>query len=94
MRIEAYTQVQQLYKTNKAAKTAKAESVSQKDAVEISSIGKDYQIAKKAVSETADIRESKLASLKADIQAGTYHVSGNSFAEKVIAKYDEQAGLL
>ncbi len=94
MRIEAYTQVQQLYNTNKAAKTTKAGNTSRKDAVEISSIGKDIQTAKKAVNDSADIREDVTAPIKASINAGTYSVSGESFAEKLLAKYNDQASLV
>lgn len=88
MRIEAYTQVQQLYNTNKKTNVASTTSTSKKDAVEISSIGKDFQTVKKAVSETPDIREDVTAPIKASIDAGTYQVSGESFAQKLMEKYE------
>ena len=57
MRIEAYTQVQQIYGANKSSKTSKTSQTSYgRDAVEISSFGRDIQIAKSAVSEASDIR--------------------------------------
>ena len=89
MRIEAYTQVQQLYKSDKSAKATKTASTGRQDQVEISSIGKDFQTVKKAVAESADIREERTAPIKASINAGTYQVSGEKFADKLIAKYDE-----
>lgn len=49
MRIEAYTQVQQLYQNRKVTKTQQAGSVSHADQVQISSLGKDIQTAKAAV---------------------------------------------
>lgn len=89
MRIQAYTQVQQLYNTQKNKKTSSTTTVSsKKDALELSSIGKELQIAKKAVSEASDIREDVTAPIKAQIQNGTYEVSGESFAQKLIAKYN------
>ena len=93
MRIEAYTQIQQIYGTNKSNKTSKAAQVSSgRDAVEISSIGKDIQTAKSAVNEASDIREDKTSALKSSINAGTYNVSGESFADRLIQKYNEANG--
>ena len=92
MKIQAYTQVQQLDSPKKSNRTSSTTTVSgRRDALELSSIGKDIQTAKKAVSESADIRESITAPIKAQIQNGTYEVSGDSFAAKLIAKYNEQA---
>lgn len=93
MRIEAYTQVQQLYNTKKTAKTPIAQSISASDKIQISSIGKDFQTAKAAVDASSDIREDVIAPLKAGIANGTYHVSGESFAEKLLQKYDEISSL-
>ncbi|MBQ8597506.1 MAG: flagellar biosynthesis anti-sigma factor FlgM [Lachnospiraceae bacterium] len=89
MRIAAYTQVQQLYNTKKATKTQVASRVSFSDQVQISSIGKDIQTAKQAVANSSDIREDVTAPIKAQIQAGTYEVSAESFADKLMKKYEE-----
>ena len=65
MRIEAYNQVAQLYKTNKTSNARAAATTSMgRDEVQISSFGRDYQIAKKAVAEASDIREDKVAEMK------------------------------
>lgn len=49
MRIEAYTQVQQIYKTTKADKSQKKAGTGfAGDQLEISSLGKDYQVARKS----------------------------------------------
>ena len=93
MRIEAYSQIQQVYgagKVNRTAKTQKANNVS--DTVKISSIGKDIQIAKQAVKEAPDVREDVTARLKKAIQDGTYDVSGEDFADKLLAKLGESFG--
>lgn len=89
MRIEAYTQVQQLYNTNRTVKTQAKKATSFSDQLQISSVGKDMQTAKAAVADAPDIREEKTAPLKASIQAGTYSVSAESFAEKLLSKYEE-----
>ena len=89
MRIEAYTQVQKLYDTNKAIKAAVGSSVNVSDKLQLSSLGKDIQWAKKAVAESSDVREDVVAPIKARIQSGTYEVSADSFADKLIQKFEE-----
>lgn len=89
MRIEAYTQVQQLYNTKKVNKAETKKNVSFSDKLQISSIGKDIQTAKAAVAASADVREEVTAPLKAQVQAGTYEVSAESFSEKLFKKYEE-----
>jgi negative regulator of flagellin synthesis FlgM len=87
MRVEAYTQVQQVYGTRKTTKTGGASRISSAhDAVEISGIGQNIQAVKKAVSDSPDIREELTAPLKSKIQDGTYDVSGESFADKLLEK--------
>ena len=93
MRIEAYTQVQQTYNTNKTSKSQKSERPSFSDQVQISSFGKDIQTAKQAVANSPDIREEITAPLKASIQSGTYSVSGQKFADKLLEKYNESETL-
>lgn len=89
MRIEAYTQVQKLYDTNKAKKAAVGSSVNVSDKLQLSSLGKDIQWVKKAVAESSDVREDVVAPIKARIQSGTYEVSADSFADKLIQKFEE-----
>lgn len=89
MRIDAYNQVAQIYKTNKAGKVTNASSASSaRDEVQISSFGRDYQIAKQAVQEASDIRTDKVAELKSKVDAGNYHVDNGDFASKLLAKYN------
>lgn len=89
MRIEAYTQVQQLYRTKQVKKTQPSTGTSFADQVQISSFGKDIQTAKAAVAAAPDVRTDKVANLKAQVQNGTYNVSNESFAEKLLQKYEE-----
>ena len=83
MRIEAYTQVQQIYNTRKAAKTETAKKASFADQVQISSKGKDIQTAKQAVNAAEDVT----APIKTAIDNGTYSVDEESFAAKLYNKY-------
>lgn len=89
MRIEAYNQVAQVYKANKAANAPKtARTNASRDEVQISSFGRDYQIAKQAVAEAPDIREDKVAALAAKVKSGNYNVDADAFASKVIERYN------
>lgn len=89
MRIEAYTQVQQLYKAQKTGRsTATTATASVRDQLQISSIGKDIQTAKVALAATPDIREDLTASVKASVQNGTYSVDNSTFAAKLLEKYN------
>lgn len=89
MRIEAYTQVQQIYQSKKVNQTQKANSTSHVDQVQISSFGKEIQAAKAALAGSPDIREELTAPIKAQVQSGTYSVDNTAFAEKLIKKYEE-----
>ena len=89
MRIEAYTQVQQLYNSSKVQKDNAVAKKGATDQVQISSTGLDFQAATMAVKGASDIRLDKVAPLKKAIQDGTYDVSSESFAEKSLQKYEE-----
>ena len=89
MRIEAYTQVQQIYQTNRTAKAEKTAKGSFSDKVQISSKGKDFQTAKQAVAAAPDVREEVTAPIKTAVQNGTYEVSEESFAAKLFERYKE-----
>lgn len=92
MRIEAYTQVQQLYQSQKVKKSQQAggtAQTSQAQMIQISSLGKDFQTAKAAVASAPDIREELTAPIKARIDNGTYQVTAESFADKLLQKFEE-----
>lgn len=89
MRIEAYNQVQQIYNANKPGQVKKTSGTGRSDQVQISNMGKDIQTAKAAVAASPDVREDVTAPIKASIAAGAYEVSAESFAEKLMAKFEE-----
>lgn len=88
MRIDAYAQVQQLYSNNHAQKMQKDIRASVRDQLQISSKGKDIQTAKNAVANATDVRENLVETLKKAVNAGTYEVSGDKFAQKMFERYD------
>ena len=90
MRIEAYTQVQQLYKAQKVKRTQGTQATGYvSDQLHISNIGRDFQVAKTAVANAPDVREDLTAQIKTSIQNGTYAVDNGTFAEKLLQKYEE-----
>ena len=90
MRIDAYNQIAQAYGVQKTYNTQKANKSASmgKDQLSISQTGYSYQVAKTAVSEASDVREDKVAKLKAQIQNGTYSVDPDDFASKLLEKYN------
>ena len=90
MRIDAYNQIAQAYGVQKTYNTQKANKTASmgSDQLSISQTGYSYQVAKTAVSEASDVREDKVAKLKAQIQNGTYSVNPDDFASKLLEKYN------
>ena len=86
MRIDAYMRVNQLYNTNKTNGAAKTDKASKRDALEISSFGSAYHVAKTAVADGTPVRESKVQEIKAQMEAGTYKVSIEDVADKLADK--------
>ena len=85
MRIDAYNAVNQIYQTSqisKAKATAKTSAAS--DKFEISNPARTYQTARTAVSEASDVREDKIADIKARMAAGTYNISSEAVADKIL----------
>ena len=94
MRVGAYNQVSQVYGSQKISKTYNQSAIgstSTLDKVSFSGVGKDMQIAKAALNNVPDVREDKVAALKASIADGSYSVSPESFADKLIAAYQAKS---
>ncbi|NLV92560.1 MAG: flagellar biosynthesis anti-sigma factor FlgM [Firmicutes bacterium] len=58
-----------------------------KDSVDLSTEGKRIQALKQHISQLPTVREEKVAQLKARIQAGTYQVSAEKVAEKMVEEF-------
>lgn len=88
MRIDAYNAISQVYKPTKSYGTKSAGNVQgRRDEVSISSFGRDYQVAKQAVADASDVREDKVAEMKAKY-AGNASVDTGDFADVLLAKYN------
>ena len=94
MRIGAYNQVAQIYGNQQVKKNQNSSQInatSTLDQVSFSTVGKDMQIAKNALSSVPDIRQNRVDELRASIANGTYQVSAESFADKLLAAFDERS---
>lgn len=88
MRIDAYNAVNSVYNSTKPVKKVNSEKkVSKDDTLEISQFGKELHVAKKAISETEDIRIDKVEAIKKQMQEGTYHVSDDALAERILDSF-------
>ncbi|MCR5829779.1 MAG: flagellar biosynthesis anti-sigma factor FlgM [Lachnospiraceae bacterium] len=88
MRIDAMNQVSQLYSSRATKKTDRASGLSFSDSLEISRTGKDMQVAKAAVAAAPDVREDRIAAIKQAIANGTYSVSDEDLANKLLESFD------
>ncbi len=86
MRIDAVKRVSQLYQANSTKKVAKQTKTEKYDSVQISQMGKDYQTAKLAVAATPDVRTDLVNDIKSKLQNGTYDVSMEMLADKLLAR--------
>lgn len=91
MRIDAYNKISQLYQANRASKVEKTENSQALDKLEISQFGKDIQIAKQAVAQSPDIRMDKVNEMKQKMASGTYNVSAEELADKLVESYFDQS---
>ena len=86
MRIDAVNRVSQLYQANSTKKVAKQTRTEKYDSVQISQMGKDFQVAKAAVASTPDVRTDLVNDIKTRMQNGTYDVSMEMLADKLLAE--------
>lgn len=91
MRIDAYSAIGQTYAPTRSQgiKQTGAVSAYAKDELQISSIGKEFQIAKQAVSGAADVREDVVASMKQKYSGNNYDVDPGSFADVLLSKFNQ-----
>lgn len=85
MRVDAYNAVSQVYRSNSVSATKKAKNNQLfSDKLEISQEAKAFKTAKAAVDNAPDIRADKVANIKAQIEAGSYNISSEAVADKIL----------
>lgn len=91
MRVDATNKVNQVYQANNVKKVTMTSSINTSDSLVLSQTGKDIQIAKQAIAQIPDVREDKVNQLKASLASGTYDVSAEELADKLIDNYFDQS---
>lgn len=92
MRISGVNNILNNYNTQKVTQTDNKKKVRGKDVFDISSTAKEYQIAKKALSQSPDIREDKVQDIKRRIETGNYNMNAQEIADKIVDKiFDSKA---
>lgn len=84
MRITGIGNIMDSYQAQKSTPIEKSKKKMGSDVLDISSVAKDYQVAKAAIRKQADVREEKIADIKNRIQSGTYNVSAKEIADKMV----------
>lgn len=85
MRIDAYNAVSQIYQSCSMSVAKKSEAYkSSNDKLEFSQTAKSYQTAKAAVRSAEDARADKVARIKAQMEAGTYYISSEMIADRIL----------
>lgn len=72
-------------KTSSSLKTGKTEE--KKDIVALSDQAKDYQALSKILTDVPDVRSDVVSSVKAKYESGSYHVSSDDIATKLVNKW-------
>jgi len=84
MRIDAFSAISGVYNSKGTFKANNVNKPSFSDSLEISRTGHDFQVAKNAVNSAPDVREDKVADVKALMSAGNYYVSSQDLAQKLV----------
>jgi negative regulator of flagellin synthesis FlgM len=84
MRITSIGNIMDSYKTQKTTSIGKTKSKVGNDVLDISSVAKEYQVAKVALNKQDDVRQSKIEDIKNRIQSGNYNVSAKEIADKMV----------
>ncbi|MGB8454221.1 MAG: flagellar biosynthesis anti-sigma factor FlgM [Anaerocolumna sp.] len=90
MRVDAYNKISQVYQTNAVKKIAKTSGNSTTDQLEMSRTAKDYQVARQAVAGTQEVRTDKINDIKSRLESGTYNISMEEVADKMVESYFEK----
>ena len=88
MKINQIQQISEIYGATSTRKISpKGTKTGAKDKLEISTTAKYFQTALKAAKDSPDIRTEKVEKIKAQIESGTYNVSAEEVAKKMMAEF-------
>jgi len=86
MKISNISSVYEIYSTNKPAVSGKIDnSGTEKDDFKVSEKAREMQFTMKAVFSAPNIREDRIADLTSRINEGSYNISAESVADKILS---------
>ncbi len=88
MRIDHINNIYETYKKQSLSSTKPVTKMQKKDEVELSGTARDFQAVYKVLSTTPSIREDKVNEIKEKISSGTYNVSSEEVADKILSSLD------
>ncbi len=87
MKIRPMSTISKVYGASKPGKVSpKKQSNGVKDTLALSDFAKELSVAKAAVDSSPDIRKARVDQIKKQIADGTYNVTAEQIAEKIISK--------
>ncbi|MBR6359218.1 MAG: flagellar biosynthesis anti-sigma factor FlgM [Lachnospiraceae bacterium] len=89
MRIDALSEIGQIYQANGKMKKVGSTTAIKRDSVQISGFGRDLQVAKEAVAAESDIRTDKVNEIKTAMANGTYFVPMSAVADKLLQQSED-----
>lgn len=83
--------IQQYQRNDQASQVAEkqaasAAAVKPEEKVDLSTMAKEIQLAKVEVTQLPDVREQKVQEIKTQVEQGTYNVSGEQIANKMVGE--------
>lgn len=93
MRIDAYNRISRLYEAQQTSKVKEKEKVdkTKEDGVEISKVGRDIQVVREGLKQAPDIRQDKVNDIIKRMESGTYSVSAEEVANKIVDNYFDES---
>ncbi len=93
MRIDAYNRISRLYEAQQTSKVKEKEKVdkTKEDGVEISKVGRDIQVVREGLKQAPDIRYDKVNDIIKRMESGTYSVSAEEVANKIVDNYFDES---
>lgn len=90
VRIDAYNKVNQIYQTSKTRSSEPVKKTGTFDQVEFSRRGQEFQLARKTIQSTPQVRMERVNELKKRIELGTYEVALDDVADRLMDTYFDQ----
>jgi negative regulator of flagellin synthesis FlgM len=87
MKINSVSSIYSVYNTKPAISRKKTTDAASADSYNVSNEGKGYNSIYKAVMQSPDIREDKVNSISQQIADGTYNVSTQDLADKILSGF-------